>query len=201
VPVEPAVTVAHVIEHAVEDQPQVPLVQLAAQGGELLLGAEQRIDAGPRPPRRLAIAVGLGVSALVALVVTAGDVAMANAQRVAVERIEQQRAGADRTIWFQGHWGFQYYMEKQGGRAADVLTARPRDGDLMVLPGNNTRVVGILPEAVASSEWVEVEVPAVASTMHKERGAGFYSSGYGPLPFTFGPVPKERYEVCRLGGR
>lgn len=71
----------------------------------------------------------------------------------------------------------------------------------MVLPQNNTRVVGVLPEAIASREWVEVDVPAVASTMHKKRGAGFYSSGYGPLPFTFGRAPQERYEVCRLGSR
>jgi 4-amino-4-deoxy-L-arabinose transferase-like glycosyltransferase len=161
----------------------------------------RRIDAGPRPRRNLAIALALGLSAVVSLVVTGGDVAVANAQRAAVDRIVREKADDDVTVWFQGHWGFQYYMEREGGRAADLLTARPRDGDLMVLPQNNTRVVGILPEAVASREWVEIEVPALASTMHKKRGAGFYSSGYGPLPFTFGPAPKERYEVCRLGSR
>ena len=173
----------------------LPLVPAVA----LLLA--RRADAGPQPPRRLAIAVALVGSAVVALIVTAGDVAVANAQRIAVERIERERVGEEETVWFQGHWGFQYYMEERGARAVDVRTARPRDGDLMVLPQNNTRVVGVLPEAIASREWVEVDVPAVASTMHKKRGAGFYSSGYGPLPFTFGRAPQERYEVCRLGSR
>jgi 4-amino-4-deoxy-L-arabinose transferase-like glycosyltransferase len=159
----------------------------------------RRIDAGPRPRRNTVVAVALGLSAVVSLVVTAGDVAVANAQRAAVDRIVAAKGEGDATVWFQGHWGFQYYMERRGGRSADIRTARPRDGDLIVLPQNNTRVVGVLPEAVASREWIEVEVPALASTMHKKRGAGFYSAGYGPLPFTFGKAPKERYEVCRLG--
>jgi hypothetical protein len=170
----------------------LPLVPAAA------VLVARRIDAGPQPRRRLAIALALGGSALISLVVTAGDVAVANAQRTAVDRIFREKTAEAGTVWFQGHWGFQYYMEDRGGHATDIRTARLRDGDLMVLPRNNTRVVGIQPEVVASREWVEVGVPAIASTMHKKRGAGFYSSGYGPLPFTFGRAPNERYEVCRL---
>jgi hypothetical protein len=186
---------ATVVNWTINGRSILPLVPAVA------LLVARKIDAGPRPPRKLAIAVALGISTVVALLVTSGDAAVANAQRIAVERIERVRVSEEQTVWFQGHWGFQYYMAERGGRAVDLRTARPRDGDLMVLPQNNTRVVGILPEAIASREWIEIEVPAVTSTMHKTRGAGFYSSGYGPLPFTFGRAPKERYEVCRLGNR
>ena len=41
-------------------------------------------------------------------------------------------------------------------------------------------------------------LPDLATTLSTERGAGFYAALYGPLPFTFGPVPAERYTVTRV---
>jgi hypothetical protein len=186
---------ATLVNWTVNGRSILPLVPAVA------LLAARKIDAGPLPRRKRWVAAALGVSALVALVVTAGDVAVANAQRAAVARIGAEEIRGGRQVWFEGHWGFQYYMERAGGRSVDIRASRFRDGDRMVLPGNNTRVVGLPPEVVGSRETLEIEVRALASTMDKRRGAGFYSSGYGLLPFRLGKAPPERYEICVLSNR
>jgi hypothetical protein len=41
----------------------------------------------------------------------------------------------------------------------------------------------------------EVAVPSWLSTHSPGRGAGFYTSAWGPLPFSLGPMPPEPYEI------
>ena len=45
--------------------------------------------------------------------------------------------GAENKLWFHGHWGFQFYLERAGGRAVDWKTDVIGVGDLLVVPANN----------------------------------------------------------------
>ena len=99
-------------------------------------------------------------------------------------------------MWFQGHWGFQYYMEENGGKALDMNNSTILRGDIVITPSDNTNMFP-LPEKnffdlagaykIAPSRWL--------STLNTSTGAGFYSSRWGPLPFVVGSVPESEYIV------
>jgi hypothetical protein len=99
--------------------------------------------------------------------------------------------GYPHTVWFQGHWGFQHYMEAAGARAQDFKRSELRRGDLVVIPVNNTN---LRPPPERSARLVGKKTlmpfPYVA-TMDQVLGAGFYSDLWGPLPFAVGRSSPE----------
>ena len=138
----------------------------------------------------------LAPSVLLALFVAASDFAWANSAREAADRVNAAWHRSDRQVWFQGHWGFQWYMQEYGYRPFDFKDPRVSRGDVIIIPTNNTNVRGVdrrfvspLPEiAVATHGWL--------STMSLDIGAGYYSHIDAPLPFAFGTVGPERYYVA-----
>src|SRR5262249_20821695 len=67
-----------------------------------------------------------------ASLVTWADVALANSARTAATQIAAELKPEARPIWFQGHWGFQYYMHANGGREVDLSKHDCLPGDVMV---------------------------------------------------------------------
>ena len=149
-------------------------------------------------PRPQSLRIGLALSALLALCVAQSDCQLA----IAVRRGAQEavaRHGASRSpLWFEGHWGFQYYMEKYGATAVDFKRSAPRPGDILAVPLNNTDTSEPAPENVARREIVTVPGAAWLTTWHAAVGAGFYASVLGPLPFAFGKVPPEGLFIYEL---
>jgi hypothetical protein len=137
-------------------------------------------------------------AALLSLLVSFADYQLANSARAAAMTIREKfgvtPAG---TVWFQGHWGFQYYAEANGLRAYDSTRSQLQPGDLMVLPFNNTNLVPVPKEKAERLTILELPVLAWLATMSKPVGAGFYMDILGPLPFAFGAVPPEKYYILR----
>jgi 4-amino-4-deoxy-L-arabinose transferase-like glycosyltransferase len=135
-------------------------------------------------------------AAALALVVTWADYQLAESGRRAAELLVTAERSRPGTIWFQGHWGFQYYMQEWGGKPWDKHDSRPEAGDCIVRPSNTTNRSS-LPKELLNEEPAIIDLRAFPclSTMHDGVGAGFYSSIWGPLPFALGDVPDERYEV------
>jgi hypothetical protein len=126
------------------------------------------------------VVLGLVTSLVLGLAVLQGDYLLAAANRQNAQEVcadYQQRAGA---LWFQGHWGFQFYMSHHGAAALDFKSSVLRPGDAIAVPSNNTN---LLPPDPRKADLVEL----YKSTL----GAGFYASVLGPLPFVFGHVPPE----------
>jgi hypothetical protein len=147
------------------------------------------------------IALPLIPALLVALTVTWADYKWADIARneaVMINRSYQNNPGK---VWFQGHWGFQYYLEKYGGKALDRNRSIVEPGDVVIIPSDNTNIFS-LPEDM----FKLVQVHAIApfrwlSTFNYSTGAGFYSSAFGPLPFVLGPVPNVEYAVFSATGK
>jgi 4-amino-4-deoxy-L-arabinose transferase-like glycosyltransferase len=145
------------------------------------------------------IALALLLSGAVSLWLTKADSEMANSAREAATLIRQQVANQPGNVWFQGHWGFQYYMQLTGARPVDFMKSRMDKGDLLVVPENNADAFRMpLAQFVASTQVLQMQLRQPLSTMRWHVAAGFYSSFYGPLPFAFGPVDTERYFLFRL---
>ncbi|MGH9516749.1 MAG: ArnT family glycosyltransferase [Terriglobales bacterium] len=154
-------------------------------------------DSAPRLQRKIAVALVL--SGAFSLWLAKADADWANSAEQAAVFIHQETEKGTGTVWFQGHWGFQYYMQQLGAQPVDFLRSGMQRGDVLVVPENNTDAYRMPTDRfVASTSLLQIKLPQPISTMRWRNGAAFYSSFYGPLPFAFGPSATERYYVFRL---
>jgi len=147
---------------------------------------------------KLQVACGLIVSGVLSIWVAGADTRLANLAREAAKSVRLRTSTEVGTLWYEGHWGFQYYMEQLGARPVDAENFQIRPGDFVAVPENNARFAGFPPDMSFQKEAVlELPNPSGAALLNWQLGAGFYSSYWGPLPFAFGPAPPERYVLFR----
>jgi 4-amino-4-deoxy-L-arabinose transferase-like glycosyltransferase len=151
----------------------------------------------PSPRHFQVEALILSLAAGLALWVAWSDfrlaVAVRQSAQVAVAKLNHPKG----TVWFQGHWGFQYYMEQSGLPAmeeASNLTA----GDEVIVPLNNACLIDLDPSAIELMEAISITGPRFLATTSLSAGAGFYASTYGPLLFAFGSIEPEKVLIVRL---
>jgi hypothetical protein len=139
------------------------------------------------------VAVALGIS----LWLAAADASLAYSAREAARRAHDRTQATNMrgSVFFSGHWGFQYYMQALGARPVDIRKNEITTNDVMVQPKNNTNTFALPPQIIDSSDMFEINVNLGISALRPEMGAGFYSSVFGPAPFAFGRVPPEAYSI------
>lgn len=135
---------------------------------------------------------------VITLVAAGADAQFANASRTAARQIFERYGGDPHTKWFEGHWGFQYYMTQVGGVPADVRTSVAHGKDLWFTPTNSSAVFETLPPN-RLIDTIALRGSFPMSVMNRESRAGFYSDYMGPMPYVFGRPPTEKFYVRRLG--
>ncbi len=142
---------------------------------------------------RLAVPLvpAIGLSLLVAW----ADYDLADSARKAASDITSRYTASGRTVWFEGHWGFQYYMEARGAKAIDLDSTVIMPGDIIVFPHNNVNLWFLPQDKTRIVETVVLDAPRLVATMTLGPGAGFYASEWGPLPYMTGRLNKETYWV------
>jgi 4-amino-4-deoxy-L-arabinose transferase-like glycosyltransferase len=183
------------LNYAVNARSVYPLIPAAA-----ILLTEKIDDANLLSDRRArpVFAALLIIAGIFSVWVAAGDAALANSARQAATLAASKAKGA--TVWFEGHWGFQYYMEALGARELDFSNPQVKPGDFIVVPLNNVEVRFNPNQIVAAQDGFELPLNNWVTTTSTQLGAGFYSSYWGPLPFAAGPVPPEGYVILRIPG-
>ena len=162
----------------------------------------RRIATGKDPSKgSLRLLLPLMPAVAMSLLVVWADVAFANSQRSAAELFTRDYAGRRDHVSFEGHWGFQYYLQRSGLQPVPVVTdargsrLNVQRGDLLIEPTNNSNV-GFVPSSLTESvKTVTFTACPFLTTMNRAAGAGFYAHQCGPLPFAFGKVPPETYTV------
>jgi 4-amino-4-deoxy-L-arabinose transferase-like glycosyltransferase len=143
------------------------------------------------------VTVGLAASAALAFFVAQSDFLLAIAVRQSA-RETLAKYGGDRTaFWYEGHWGFQYYLDRMGAALVDSKHPALKAGDMLAMPVHNAYFSPPKPETADLCDIISVQGPSRLTTWSEDVGAGFYSSVVGPLPFAFGQVPPERVLVYR----
>jgi 4-amino-4-deoxy-L-arabinose transferase-like glycosyltransferase len=132
----------------------------------------------------------------ISLAVAHADEQLARSARDASEIIRQKAQG--QIVWFQGHWGFQYYMQQWGARPLDARSTVCMPGEILVAPANNSNPYPVPAGAISEIGRLELWQPRWLGTLDLKLGAGFYSDISGPLPFAFGVGSADRYEVYRI---
>lgn len=151
------------------------------------------------PARLKFTALCLAAAACISLLVTGADVSQAGAVWNVADKVSSKYNQAPGSHWFQGHWGFQYYMEQFGWSAEDFKSSELKLGDIIAVPSDNSNVRPPTPSEAVVLESVSANRLGWFATMDGGIGAGFYSSIWGPLPFAFGYVPPQRVDVYRSG--
>lgn len=152
---------------------------------------EARVKERPEWSRWALAASGL-VGGALAVWVAVADYLFAQATQTAAHAICSNYRHDGHRLWFQGHWGFQYYMEQGGATALDIQHLQLAEGDCIAMPDRNTNVK---PLKGAVAELATITVPdggGGMSTMYIPAGSGFYASVFGPLPFAFGSEPEQQ---------
>jgi 4-amino-4-deoxy-L-arabinose transferase-like glycosyltransferase len=170
------------------------ILPMIVPAGILIARLLERRVASRRPGRLPATLIPLAAAAALSLAVTWADAGFAETGRTGARMIHDKHAASSNAVWFQGHWGFQYYMQQLGAKAVDVRNFRVAPGDIVAVPTTNTNLYGMAPQW-AAVEVVDVPMHGWLATMNPGVGAGFYADVFGPLPFAVGSIPMERFRI------
>ncbi|MBX9788985.1 MAG: glycosyltransferase family 39 protein [Pirellulales bacterium] len=176
-------------------------VPLAAPAGILLVrrleNYRQLASAGVR--RGVWFAVGLG--GVVALSTARADYTFAKSAREAGSALVHNFAEPGHILWFQGHWGFQYYIIDSGAQALDVTRDTLLPGDILIVPLENSNLI-IPPTEVAellgNTSWGFRRTPWIATQSVPWRGKFYATLGRLALPYVFGAIDPDNYLVFRM---
>ena len=155
----------------------------------------------PAAPLSPGLWTALGAAAALAFAVTWADYTVAGAARSAANRLATHYGTPGKTLWFQGHWGFQFYMQRLGALPMDGENPAIQPGEICVLPLNNTNVHPPPPEAALRVATEMEPVCRWASTMCSlPVVAGSYTKHWRPLPYAFSRIPPATYWSLRATG-
>jgi hypothetical protein len=130
--------------------------------------------------------------------VAVSDARLADAGREAARDLVARHQPPHRRLYFQGAWGFMYYMQAQGALKLDFAGTTLLPGDVLIVPANNANALPLPPGTARLLETAEYPVGSGLATLSRKRGAGFYAAFWGPLPFAFGSPPPETYYVLGI---
>lgn len=128
----------------------------------------------------LAAFVGLGLAATIWI--TWGDYRTAVTFRRAAVGAAARYSDPANPPWFQGHWGFQYYMQQAGARPMDYAASPvARPGDRVIVPrfGNHLRIPTSAEARLIDTTFTPYEVPL--ATLSDELQAMFYAQAAFPF--------------------
>ncbi|MGH9516793.1 MAG: ArnT family glycosyltransferase [Terriglobales bacterium] len=165
--------------------------------GILLARRLEKRSANPIRQFNALVVVAFFACGIVSIWLARADTDAANSARTAAVLVHQKTAGNNR-VWFLGHSGFQYYMQKFGGRPYDWSHPQTNAGDFLVIPYSKVWPEDVTSQFPGARENIELPFRSYASTSSPEIGAGFYHSYWSILPYGFGPVPSQKYAIVRL---
>ena len=138
--------------------------------------------------------IGLACSCLAALFISfklaLADQEIAGAGRDFARSTARREIIQGRNAYFTGHWGFQYYMEKEGALPFDFKNTKLAPGDKIFISTNNNWSMPLRPPrfpGVSTIARLPVAHKQWLTTVDAEgERAGFYTSLFGSVPFNIG---------------
>lgn len=144
----------------------------------------------------MTILLTLAVSSVVAI----ADYRLASVYREFGRYVGSMYMARGARVWVDGFWGFRYYLEAKGARPLRSREVAP--GDIVVTSSMATLFP--LPPEIDRKKSVVEEVPYGdrfrVRSFNGEAHAGFYSDGWGLLPYSYSGSELDRLLIYRVGG-
>jgi 4-amino-4-deoxy-L-arabinose transferase-like glycosyltransferase len=146
--------------------------------------------------------VSLVCVAALSLTLARVDYRYAAMQKVMAGFAAAERPSPGRRVWCAGHWGLQYYMEREGASELDLAqggwdAARP--GDVVVVPSLNSNVLRPRRPVLADTRLVTLSYPVPLRLISGRVGeGGFYSNVSGFLPYSICSAPLDEFELVTI---
>jgi len=114
---------------------------------------------------------------------------------------EYRRAGT--RVWITGEWGFRWYFTQAGAEVLGRADGRAKPGDILIRPriaSPYRTLYDVSPMALELLETVTFRPDTAVRLLDFDSHAGFYSSGWGLLPYSldFQGKPLELIAVYRV---
>lgn len=133
--------------------------------------------------------------AALGLAVTIADAEFADIGRRATRELITPRVAAGERVWFAGGWGAQWYAMQAGATPFAQQPPFPLAGEILVVSEATSPTLhapGL--DSLARRTFVSRHGRIMAA----EAGAGFYSNGWGVLPWTWTNGTIDRWTVWRV---
>jgi hypothetical protein len=147
--------------------------------------------------RRFLIPATAAAGIAISLLVLTGTRSLALAQKRAVDELIAPRVQVGQRVLFAGQWGFSWYAQAAGASPATWMEPYPRPGDIVV--------VSLIDPPVFAQQWPSHKVLERWSenqpggrVLDRRAGAGFFSNGFGNLPWTWSNQDNNRFEVWEV---
>jgi hypothetical protein len=176
----------------------------------LILSMAEVLESNWSPDRlRRLYVVSLMLTLALSLSLAKVDYDYAAAQKTIAQYMADNYLAEGTKVWFTGHWGLQYYLEKAGGIALTESNSweSVRPGDFVLIPLVNDRIpLSKHPFKNAQAFRFESPIPLrlispfTYSNIKTSQG-GFYSSAWGFLPYAISREPLDEFHIAVIDGR
>ncbi|GAB4254465.1 MAG: hypothetical protein Kow00109_29850 [Acidobacteriota bacterium] len=169
----------------------------------VLLAWLRRWEVGPlrRSARNVLLWITVATTVANAALLAVADYRFAGVYPRYARAITRFYADPAHTLWFTGEWGFRYYVTRQGGRLLLRADPSPRPGDIVVKPYVAMPWVTLIDgdRYTRLVEQIPVVDPFPIRILDFSSHAGFYSTGWGLLPYSIGTgKPWEWFNIFEV---
>jgi 4-amino-4-deoxy-L-arabinose transferase-like glycosyltransferase len=140
----------------------------------------------------------LAAAAICPMLIAISDYRDAQCERVAARFFQERYGSGSRPFWFQGHWGFQYYMQQWGAIIYDRSNPQVKPGDLVAGAFSDVQAYRFPDEQITMQDGLRLTAFPFLGVSTLGGGASFYSSFGGPLPWIVSDVPPQRYYCFKV---
>ena len=172
-----------------------------------ILAARRMTRKYPAPARShfLQLSLPAFVAGVIGLLLVKADYDTAGAQRTAAMQLGAKYRLSGKGVWFNDHWGFQYYIEPFGAKAMELRTPEYETGNIFIITSHTSDFSSNDFNIGASGRLHLIETGEVIgrrrlATADPAAEAGFYGTCVGVLPFAIGNIGPQYFEVFELVG-
>jgi hypothetical protein len=183
--------------------PHLPAKYLLASAPAAAILVAHQLGVAERARARALLGVVCAAGIALGIAILRADAAFAGLGRRAAAELIAPNVAAGHRVWFAGHWGFQWYAEKAGGRPLTLTAPHPVAGDLVVTSRNSEpgrAILAMLAERYPRKTHlarIEASEPG-GRIMDRKLRAGFYSQDWGYLPWAWGRTVLDTFDLWRI---
>lgn len=144
------------------------------------------------------IFLALGFTSLLSIAVAYADYEFAGVYRDFSEIAGQYKTSGNQ-VWFAGHSGFQYYMQKKGYKILGLNDNSPRKGDIVIkaqIPSPR-KFSPLLKERLVLLDTRSYKGNLPLRVHNPKSRAGFYTYGSGFLPYSLSNSSLEDFDIYK----